>query len=175
MCIRDRFVAKSGDSPVPLKEPVPVPDHFLRPQVYPAFVRNIQVPMVPTEKCEVTAVDEMDQPIAGVQVNSYPNVLWWGNGSEVYCARLGRGEDLLVKRDYQLAIDKDVLPYPFQAVTNKQGAAMLDLPLGIHLRLWNESDEYVIPPVLGKQMTERINLVAGQVNRVKLKMKKNVE
>ena len=93
----DGYIATSGRAPDVVKNPPdPKRDSFNRPQVFdPGKNSHITVAMSPLVRCVATAVDEDDKPVAGVTVESWPNVGWWNGGSQVYCDPLVRGERLL--------------------------------------------------------------------------------
>jgi hypothetical protein len=115
--------------------------------------------MTPLATCIATALDEDEKPIAGIKVLSGPNVGWWNSGSQIYCDPLVRGERLLQERDYELAVDK-AFPAPFQAVTDANGQAKLELPVGKE-DLSVSSDVYELPVFLGSRRV-RIHLTNGE-------------
>lgn len=168
MC--DGFIAESGEPPETPKVPPADPDPFLRPQVFPPAVNSINIKMTEMSTCAVTTIDTDKKPIEGLPVASYPNVGWWGNGAQVYCGSLIRGEQLLRVRDYHESVD-DQYPFPFEAITDAEGKATLTLPIGRH-RLWMEHETYKLPAILEKQMTEPVEIVAGETTEVTLVLKK---
>ena len=165
----DGFVAKSGLAPPEVENPRdPATDPFTRPQVFdPSVEGKITVEMEKRVECAVTVVDEDDQPVAGVKVVSWPNVGWWNGGSQVYCARLVRGERLLRVRDYQKCIDQN-MPEPFQAITDREGRATLFLPQGKE-GLTVQSDIYELPINIGRRDV-KVEMVAGETTEVTLRL-----
>jgi hypothetical protein len=128
---------------------------------------RIKVAMTPLASCLVTAVDQGDKPVAGVKVTSWPNVGWWNDGSQIYCAPLARGERLLRNRQYDKAIDK-VFPPPFEGETDAHGKLTLELPVG-HQRLALISDVYELPIFLG-QRDVRVELALGNTTEATLRL-----
>ena len=85
--------------------------------------------MTPLATCLVTAVDEENSPVAGLEIESWPNVGWWNGGSQIYCDPLTSGERRLKYRSYESSIDYP-FPKPFRATTDRFGSATLELPAG---------------------------------------------
>lgn len=167
MC--DGFIATSGSAPEEVKNPPdPKKDSFCRPQVFhPNEDDQIELTMTPLARCVVTAVDEDDKPVAGVSVESWPNVGWWNSGSQIYCHPLVRGERLIRERDYNKAID-EVFPQPFKAETDAHGKATLELPTGKE-RLAISSEVYELPVFLGRRVV-KIELTPGQTTEAVLRL-----
>ena len=118
-------------------------------------------------RCVATAVDEDDKPVAGVTVESWPNVGWWNYGSQIYCHPLVRGERLFREGEYFKAID-EAFPAPFEGTTDAQGKVTLELPAGNeHLAV--QSDVYELPVFLGSRGV-RVKLVLGQTTEVTLRL-----
>jgi hypothetical protein len=163
------FMATSGKAPEHVKNPFdPGKDPFSRPQVFrPNGDEQIELPMTPLVQCVITAVDEDETPVAGVFVQSCPNVGWWNGGSQIYCDPLARGERLLRERDYNNTLDK-AFPYPFRAETNAQGRAMLELPAGKE-RLAIASEVYELPVFLGRRDV-KIELTPGKTTETTLRL-----
>ena len=157
----DGYIATSGITPAFVQNPFdPGRDPFNRPQVFQVGDNEpVEVAMTPLARCIVTAVDENDVPVAGVTVVSWPNVCWWNSGSQIYCELLVRGERLLRQRDYMSTID-DAYADPFEATTDAQGKATLQLPVG-NQRLAVSSDLYELPVFLGRRNVEE-KLPAGK-------------
>jgi hypothetical protein len=165
----DGYIAVSGKAPAVVKDPPdPKNDFYYRPQVFePKPNESIEVAMKPLDRCEVKAVDENEAPLAGVKISAWPNVGWWNSGSQVYCDSLVRSEDRLHDREYSNAVDKNA-PEPFEAKTNDQGIAVLELParkqeLGI------ESDIYELPVFLGSRDT-KVEILSGQTTHKTLRL-----
>jgi hypothetical protein len=165
----DGYIATSGTAPAAVDQPPdPKTDSFGRPQVFESNGEDpITVEMTPLGKCEVTAVDEHDQPVVGVTLTSWPNVGWWNIGSQIYCAPLARGERILRDRDYESAVEK-AYAAPFQADTDSQGKATLELPAGSqHLAI--VSKVYEVPVFLGHR-DMRVELTGGQTTEAVLRL-----
>lgn len=164
----ERYLAATGTAPGEVKDPpAPGNDGFNRPQVFRPNDEQIKVAMTPLVRCVATAVDEDGKPIAGVMVSAWPNVGWWNSGSQVYCHPLVRGERLLRERDFNKAID-EAFPQPFQAKTNAEGKAMLELPAGTE-RLAVLSDVYELPVFLGEREIQ-VTLTPGRITEVVLSL-----
>jgi hypothetical protein len=150
LALCDGYMAESGKAP-DVVEPPPDPkiDPYIRPQVFPVGNHRIEVAMVPLARCVAQAIDGDTQAIAGVKVVSWPNVGWWNSGSQVYCSPLERGELVLRGREYESSLDKTIPP-PFQAETDGQGRAILELPAG-ERQLTVNSDVYELPAFLGRR------------------------
>jgi hypothetical protein len=161
------FIATSGIAPKEVKNPPdPQKDSFNRPQLFrPNRDEPIELAMTPLVQCVVTAVDEDDKPVAGVSVESWPNVCWWNSGSQIYCHPLVRGERLLRERDYNKATD-EVFPQPFKAETDAQGQATLELPAG-NEDLAISSKVYELPVFLGRRDV-KIELTRGETTEAVL-------
>jgi hypothetical protein len=145
------YSATNGSAPEEVKNPRdPKTDPYGRPQVFrPSKGGQIELAMTPLSSCMVTVVDEDDTPIAGVPVQSWPNVCWWNSGSQIYCHPLARGERMLRERDYHKTFD-EAFPYPFEGVSDAHGKATLALPAGKE-RLAIVSEVYELPVFLGRR------------------------
>lgn len=167
----DGFIAKSGEAPAEAEDAGdPANDSLSRPQVFdPSDQQPITVEMERLVKCVVTAVDEDDKPVAGIGLVSWPTVVWWNGGSQVYCESLVRCERVLRVRDYRVCIDND-FPQPFQATTDGSGTATLELPKGNEY-LAVRSDLYELPILLGHRHVQ-IKMVAGQTTEVTLRLQR---
>jgi hypothetical protein len=165
----DGYIATSGKAPdVVERPPDPIKDSFNRPQVFAAESNaRIKVAMIPLVPCAITAVDEDNKAIAGVKVSSWPNVGWWNDGSQIYCAPLARGERLLRVREYQEAIDESVPP-PFTGITDEKGFLTLELPTGRE-RLSVSSEIYELPAFLGHR-DMRVELTPGKTTEAVLRL-----
>jgi hypothetical protein len=164
----DGFIATSGKAPsLVATPPDPEKDFFNRPQVFDPGDAEVEVAMTPMSRCIVKAVDEDDEPVAGVQVMAWPNVGWWNNGSQVYCHPVERGELMLRGRDYETAVNRSI-PQPFQAVTDAEGKAMLELPVGEE-RLAVQSDVYELPVFLGRRYAN-VTMAVGQATETVLRL-----
>jgi hypothetical protein len=165
----DGFCAASGRAPECVKDaPDPKQDPFCRPQVFePQADKPIVVAMSPLVRCEVTAVDEDESPVAGISVASWPNVGWWNSGSQVYCWPLARGERALRERDYEKSLD-EAFPQPFQGETDARGRVTLEIPAG-NEQLTVASEVYELPVFLGRRDV-RIKLVPGETTEQVLRL-----
>ena len=143
-------------------------DPFTRPQVFaPRGGEQIEVATTPLVRRVATAVDEDRKPIAGVTVESWPNVGWWNSGSQLYCHPLVRGERLVHERRFMNAID-EAFPQPFQTVTNAAGQAVLEMPAGKE-RLSVTSEAYELPVFLGDREV-RVTLESGKTTEAVLNL-----
>ncbi len=162
----DGFIAESGAAPSVAKAP-PERDSFSRPQVFApeSFAQPIELQMTALVHCEVEVVDRQGKPLAGVKVVSFPNVGWWNVGSQIYCTPLVRGERLLRERKFEAAVERDA-PIPFEAVTDADGRATLQLPVGKE-DLVVENEDYELPVNRGRREQEVV-LVAGETANARL-------
>ncbi len=163
----DGFHATSGSAPKVVKNPRdPKTDPFTRPQVFePTGSEPIVVSMTPLVKCVVEVVDQVGNPVSGLEVGSSPNVGWWNSGSQVYCSPLVRSERLLKVRSYEKAVD-EVFPHLFSEKTDVTGRVTLQLPGGKE-GIYINSDEYESPILLGTRR-RKIHLVVGETKSVRL-------
>ncbi|HJQ78438.1 MAG TPA: hypothetical protein VJ828_00715, partial [Lacipirellulaceae bacterium] len=147
----DGYHATSGKAPaVVANPPDPATDGFTRPQVFePAEGEPIELAMEPLVQCVATALDGDEKPVAGIKVMSWPNVQWWNDGSQIYCAPLVRGERLVRECDYSGSDDK-AFPHPFTRRAGADGKVTLELPAGTE-RLAIESEVYELPVFLGRR------------------------
>ncbi|TWU36008.1 hypothetical protein [Novipirellula artificiosorum] len=149
IAICDGFIAKSGKAPSEVTDPPdPEKDFFNRPQVFRSG-EAVEIAMKPMVDWQVTTVDEDEEPVAGVDVASWPNVQWWNDGSQVYAGYLARSEILVQTHDYQGSLD-DTYPPPFQGTTDGSGQVTLQLPFGEE-SLTVISEVYELPVFLGRR------------------------
>jgi len=107
--------------------------------VYPRLVRLEEptvhpvIPMEPTATCEVTVVDQNNQPIEGAQVAFWPSEFFFHSGSTI----VGQGWDslTLVRDELNSGVHKDVRSFRpqkgYSVVTDSQGKAVIqNLPAG---------------------------------------------
>jgi hypothetical protein len=165
----DGYLATSGRAPAAVKNPPdPATDWFNRPQVFDVNANEqIEVEMTPLAHAAITVVDELDRPVEGVTVASWPNVCWWNYGSQIYCHPLVRGERFLRQRDYTSA-EENVFPQPFRTDTDADGEAMLELPAG-KLSLTIVSDSYELPAFLGNRNVDA-SFTSGETTAVVLRV-----
>ncbi len=147
IALADHLIGKSGEAPEEV-ENVRDPDPSYRSQTFRPG-EPIEIDMVPRIEWAVTAVDEDDQPIAGVQIDSWPNIHWWNWGSQLY-GELYRSETFA--RDQQFVEDQPYPP-PFRAITSAKGEAFLSLPARDEI-LTVTSDVYELPVFLGRRIVK---------------------
>lgn len=153
----DGFIAASGEPPEGVEA---TKTSLIRPQVFAAHaLQPLEVKMTPLVRCTILAIDEEAKPVSGIQVLSWPNVQWWNHGSQIYCNSLVRSERLIQTRDYEHSAD-DRFPRPFSSVTDNQGRAELELPVGKE-SLVVVSEHYELPVFLGER-EQQIELLAGK-------------
>ena len=163
------YIAKSGKAPDVVNQPPdPTKDPFNRPQVFAAESNErIKVAMIPLVHCAITTVDEDGKAVAGVKVSSWPNVGWWNSGSQIYCAYLVRGEQLLRVREYQNTTDQSD-PSPFLGTTDGTGMVTLELPAGRE-GLSVSSEIYELPAFLGRRNMQ-VELTPGKTTEAVLRL-----
>ncbi|EMI18635.1 signal peptide protein [Rhodopirellula maiorica SM1] len=165
----DGFIASSGESPAEYEGPRDSANtHVIRPQVFdPLDEGPITIEMTPLVNCLVKAVDEDAEPVAGVTVEAWPNVIWWNSGAQIYCGSLMKGERRMRYRDYDSSIDKG-FPQPFRATTDRNGIATLELPEG-NRSVGVISDSYELPIILGRRY-KKVNLIPGDTTEVTIQL-----
>ncbi|QDT03861.1 hypothetical protein K227x_22460 [Rubripirellula lacrimiformis] len=148
----DGYMAKSGEPPTEYGEmsEQEVQQH-LRPQVFsPIDPQPIKVEMTPLATCLVTAVDEENYPVAGLTIESWPNVHWWEGSTGIYCDTLVSGERRMKYRDQESSIDHP-FPKPFRATTDRFGSATIELPAGGRTLGLLADEEYELPITIGRR------------------------
>lgn len=168
IAVCDGYVATSGKAPDVVKDPPdPAHDPFGRPQVFePQDKEPIEVPMTPMGKCEITAVDEDNKPVAGVRLAASPNVQWWNDGSQIYAWPLVKCERVLHTRDYNASAENDAYQQPFRGETDAKGRSAVYLPAG-RQDLVVFGDVYELPVFLGRRDV-RVPLESGKTQEVTL-------
>ncbi|QEG00810.1 hypothetical protein Mal15_48820 [Stieleria maiorica] len=163
------YIGESGEAPPEVANPRN-PDPYLRAQVIrPDQGDPVVLTMEPLVPCDITVVDELEQPVKGAKVGSWPNIQWWNNGSQVYCDTLLRGEDMIRvrdhQRDYEAFVNEDY-GFPFEIQTDRDGAGTLMLPKGSQ-SLTVKDDRYELPAFLGRRYT-KIEMVPGERSEITL-------
>lgn len=99
----DGFLAKSGEPPAFAQEHERRASVHLRPQVFSIGTQpaTIEVQMMPASSCDVYVVDELGEPVADATVSFWPNVGWWGGGSQIYCEPFISTRELLEQPERQ--------------------------------------------------------------------------
>lgn len=169
----DGYIGISGEAPPEVANPR-TPDPCLRSQVIrPHEGDPVVLSMKAMVPCDITVVDQDDQPVEGVLIDSWPNIQWWNYGSQVYCDSLVRGEDMIRvadrKRDYK-EFHNESYGLPFSVRTDHEGRATLMLPEGSR-NLGIRDDRYDLPAILGRRYA-RIKMVAGERSQVTLTVQK---
>ncbi|MCS7469211.1 Ig-like domain-containing protein [Stieleria sp. ICT_E10.1] len=167
--ICDGYIGVSGEAPPEVSNPRN-PDPYLRAQVMrPDQGDPVVLRMEPLLRCNITVVDEQEQPVEGVRVGSWPNIQWWNNGSQVYCDSLVSGEDMIRvrdgKKDYEAFLSEEY-GYPFEIQTDRKGQGTLMLPKGSQ-SLAVKDDRYELPAFLGRRYT-KIEMVSGERSKITL-------
>ena len=155
-------MATSGKAPDVVKNPRdPAADRSLRPQVFsPNAGVELTLEMTPMARCVATAVDEEGTPVAGVKVESGPNVGWWNSGSEIYGRTLLRGEKVLLARGWNDAADTTTRAEPFPGQTDDKGMVTLLIQAGEE-RLVVRSEAHALPGHPPQDHSKRDVVVAG--------------
>lgn len=164
----DGYIAKSGDTPAVVKDRRD-PDPYYRPQVFTPerYASPLPIAMAPLVRCEIEAVDPSGQALAGVKVQSYPNVGWWHSGSQGYGIGLARGERRLALRDYQAALEEEESE-PYATVTDAHGHGVLYLPAG-EQGFRTSHEKFELPIVRGRRHRE-VELAIGEPSTIRLEM-----
>jgi hypothetical protein len=144
---------------------------------------RMQMRMEPTADCEVTLVDERDQPVSGAQVAFSPNVTWFNGGSSM----IGSGGDSLDWSRQRLALGHDPENGPppmsgFNGMTNAEGQVVIrNLPASsaqmfmvAHQRLTvrDPIPEYAAIGMPGG--FQKASLTAGELTKIRVPMTTDV-
>jgi hypothetical protein len=163
----DGFMAESGEPPEFAadheRQQVSV---FSRPQVFPIAdeLHEITVKMTPTADCLVRVLDPDQHPVPGATCSFWPNVGWWGGGSQVYCTPLyGTLAVLKPTIDFKEELKKEKL---FSAVTDDQGVALVKNLPPRQASTFVIYDDKVQMKVAGDQGYGHADLTAGEPNNV---------
>ncbi|PAY15883.1 hypothetical protein CKO51_29375 [Rhodopirellula sp. SM50] len=161
--ICDGYIGVSGQAPPEVSDPRK-PDPYLRAQVIrPDQGDSVVLRMEAMIPCDITVINQDDEPVEGVLLDSWPNIAWWNGGSQVYCDALVRGEDMIRvgdrKRNYNEFLQDDY-GIPFSVRTDANGQATLMLPKGSQ-SLGIRDDQYEMPAFLGRRYT-KIKMVPGE-------------
>jgi hypothetical protein len=122
----DGFMATSGEPPEFANDnerrPISI---FCRPQVFAVAdgVNRFTLGMTPTADCLIRVRGPDGQPVAGAKCSFWPNVGWWGGGSQIYCEPFYGDLEALKHPDRQ----KDLFAWGrlFGAETDQDGLAMV--------------------------------------------------
>jgi hypothetical protein len=163
----DGFMAESGEPPEFAA------DHerqqvsaFNRPQVFPIAdeQHEITLKMTPTADCLVRVLDPDRQPVQSATCSFWPNVGWWGGGSQIYCHPLyGTLAVLKNPDDIKTALKADKL---YSAMTDAEGVALVKNLPPQQGSTFVVSDEKVQLKVAGDQGYGHADLTAGEPNNV---------
>lgn len=169
----DGYIGISGEAPPEVANPRN-PDPYLRAQVIrPHEGDPVVLAMKAMIPCDITVIDQDDQAVENVMVDSWPNIQWWNSGSQVYCDTLVRGEEMIRvtdrKRNYKEFLNESY-GLPFSVRTDHEGRATLMLPEGSR-SLGIRDDRYDLPAILGRRYTN-INMVAGERSEITLAVQK---
>lgn len=159
----DGYIGESGEAP---KEAAgPKRNYQNRPQVFREG-DTVEIQMTPMVDWLITAVDEGNQPVSGIEIHSSPNIHWWNGGSQIYAGSLARSEVFIQKpSDLNLAIDD--ARNPFRGTTDVNGKTTIQLPTGNQRLAVHNSDAYELPAFLGRRRI-RIESKPDQANEVTL-------
>lgn len=167
----DGYIAESGAVPAIIDDPPPPgrdvnAGWFRYPQTFEADKsRSITISMLPLGRCVVTARDPEGKPASNLTVTSWPNVVWWNGGSQLYGSPLINMRHALRTRKYLDSADKS-FPEPFRATTDAQGRATLELPAGGQL-LHAESNTHELP-IMGRERSVEVMIRPSESTEVVL-------
>lgn len=134
------------------------------PQVEPVLK------MLPATSVKVMVLDPNDQPLAGAEVASWPNQLWFGGGSQILGSAYSFSEKLHRSRQNQeWSFERE---HRYRAKTDEQGIAI------IHTLPANQTEGLVVGlegyemPLNGTDREIRIDLKPDVVTEVTIKMQR---
>lgn len=165
MC--DGFLARSGEPPAYASENERRASVHLRPQVFAIGEQpaTIEVQMARATSCEAHVVDEQGAPVSGATVHFWPNVGWWGGGSQIYCEPFISARELLdhPERQVELLASR---PSAFEAKTDEQGTATVRTLPAQACMFAVSHDELDMPVNEEGHRYASVELVAGEKNEV---------
>ncbi|MEM6470334.1 MAG: hypothetical protein AAF802_12330 [Planctomycetota bacterium] len=115
----------------------------------------------------VTVKDEAGDPVADVEVISWPNVQWWNSGSQIYCRMLVKTVQFLQNRDMNACLDESY-GRVFSATSDDNGIAKLMLPADGGTESLAVMDERVEQPIVDGRRWTRVKVKHGETTRVEL-------
>jgi hypothetical protein len=134
------------------------------PQVEPVLK------LLPATSAKVTVLGPDDQPLAGVEVASWPNQLWFGGGSQILGTAFSYSEMLLRSRQSdEWSFEREKR---YWATTDENGIAVIrSLPTDRSEGLIANLDGYEMP-LNGTEREIRIDLKPGVVTEVTIKLQR---
>jgi hypothetical protein len=134
------------------------------PQVEPVLK------LLPATSAKVTVLGPDDQPLAGVEVASWPNQLWFGGGSQILGTAFSYSEMLLRSRQSdEWSFEREKR---YWATTDENGIAVIrSLPTDRTEGLIANLDGYEMP-LNGTEREIRIDLKPGVVTEVTIKLQR---
>ncbi|MBX3413169.1 MAG: carboxypeptidase regulatory-like domain-containing protein [Pirellulales bacterium] len=165
IAICDGFMARSGDAPEFAAEHEKQHPGQNRPQVFLLGDQPepITIAMTPTAECRVHVVDDSGESVENAKVAFWPNVFWWGGGSQIYCEPFVDSRQMLEDPDRikNFLAPKDGL---YQAQTDAEGNAVVrNLPPTESLFAVTH-DELEMPVSPEGNRYSRVELEAGRIN-----------
>jgi hypothetical protein len=143
---------------------------FSRPQVFTLIedTTRIVLKMTPTADCLLRINGPDGQPVAGAKCSFWPNVGWWGGGSQIYCEPFYNTVDLLKDPDGTRKLFGEF--QLFSAETNAQGEALIrNLPSKAS-GFVVQHDTLQLPGKEGAYTEKKIALQAGQRKEVTMRL-----
>jgi hypothetical protein len=166
----DGFVSQNG--PVKRQTSVRTPQHF-------ALGTNdaeVILLMEPAAECEVTVVDDKDQPLAGAAAMFWPNIIWAEAGTTIFAEHGWDSEELY--RTGKAPEWRDTFKKHqrlFTADTDAKGIALVrNIPAYTQSFLVTHTNfEMPVYYAYGSAHREtNVDLVSGETTRVKVRMQK---
>jgi hypothetical protein len=161
----DGFIATSGKAPThDLKQSE---DSYYRPHAFNVADQKMVVPMTALVPVTITATNQENAPVSGLDIAVSPNVGWWNYGSQIYGLNMVRGKKLLSQREFRKIAEN---PYPsmFRGLTDSRGKITFQLPEGTQY-LEVLSDQYELPISLGSRDV-KIRVREGNPLDIKLRV-----
>ena len=127
MALCDGFISRNGSLPGGMTTSQRVPQTF----DFHAPLQEVTLAMEPAATCEITVLDNLDQPLSGATAFFWPNILWGGNGSTIFGSDVFNTEDFFRGLPFSMESIRR-RQNAFHAVTDSQGVARVrNLPPGV--------------------------------------------
>lgn len=172
IAICDDFMAESGEPPEFVSEDERrQSDSRPRPQVFKLAddVTPITVEMTQTGGARFRVLHR-GEPVEGAKVSLWPNVKWWGGGSQFYAEPL-IGSIKMIKDPEQARIAAENFEL-FSATTNEDGTAFIKSlpPGGQSYNIQHDTLEMPISEEYSMFRYDDINVTAGEITDVTVSM-----
>lgn len=120
--------------------------------------------MTPTADCVIHVLDPDQRPVAGAECGFWPNIGWWGGGSQIYCEPMYSTVDLLT--DPKRTIERFWKDRGFNAKTDAAGKAVVKNLPPKEDQFAVEHDQWELPLGPSKRRQATVQLTAGKTSEV---------